>query len=124
MPLRDLFKPRPDPEWQSPDVNVRLNAVRHMTDEDRELIRSLAQQDAAAPVRKAAVRKLDDLAVLQALLADEKDETVREEIFGKLVAVASSTGDPAAGLAALAAISEPRYVAAVAKAAALEAVRR
>jgi hypothetical protein len=124
MTLRDLFRPRPDPEWKHPDVNVRLNAVRQLADDDQELIRSLAQEDPAAPVRRASIRKIDDSAVLASLLASEKDESVRDEAFAKLVAIASATGDATTSESALAAITEPRHVAAVAKGAALQSVRR
>jgi hypothetical protein len=123
MTLRDLFRTRPDPEWKNPDVNVRLNAVRQLADSDQELIRALAQEDEAAAVRRAAVRKIDDTGVLAALLASEKDETVRDEVFGKLVSVASAAEDPARSEAALAAITEPRHLATVAKSAALEPLR-
>src|SRR5207245_2274109 len=79
MPLRDLFRSRPDPEWKHPDVNVRLAALRQLGSDDQELVRSLAQEDPAPQVRRAAVRKIKDGTVLAALLAAEKDDSVRDE---------------------------------------------
>jgi hypothetical protein len=125
MPLRDLFKPRDDPEWKHPDPAVRAAALRRLDDSEQELIASLAQTDPAAQVRKAALRKIKDTERLSALLAAEADEGVREEAAAILVGRASSSEpSPAACEAALAALQDPRHVAAVAKAAALEAVRR
>jgi hypothetical protein len=124
MPLRDLFRSRPDPEWKHPDVNVRLAALRQLGSDDQELVRSLAQEDPAPQVRRAAVRKIKDGTVLAALLAAEKDDSVREEACATLVATASGNGDPAAAESALLALSEPRHLAAVARTATLESIRR
>jgi len=124
MPIRDLFRPKREPEWRSPDVNVRLAAVRQIGSEEQDLLRELAKDDPAPPVRRAALRKIPDVGVVASYLTDEKDETVREEIYSMLVAVATSNADLAAVETAMAALQEPRHVALVAKAAVLEPVRR
>jgi hypothetical protein len=125
MPLRDLFKPRDDPEWKHPDPGIRAAALRRLDDSEQELIASLAQSDPAAQVRRAALRKVRDTERLSALLAAEADEGVRDEAADILVGRASSSdAAPEACEAALAALQDPRHIAAVAKAAALEAVRR
>jgi hypothetical protein len=124
MAIRDLFKPKREPEWKHPDVNVRLMAVRHLGSEEQDLIRMLVREDPAAPVRRAALRKVQDIAFITALLAEEKDESVREEACGLLVSAASSNADPDACAAALGALQDGRHIAIVAKAAPLETIRR
>src|SRR5690349_8292085 len=74
MAIRDLFRSKREPEWKSSDVNARLNAVRQLGSDEHDLLRSLAQEDPAPAVRRAALRKIQDFAVLGELLAAEKDE--------------------------------------------------
>ena len=124
MAIRDLFRSKHEPEWKHADVNVRLNAVRHLGPSELDLLRSLAQEDPAPPVRRAALRKIHDVGVLATCLSDEKDESVREEIFSLLVVTATSNADLEACERALEPLREERHLALVAKAAVFEAIRR
>ena len=124
MPIRDLFGARPEPEWKHPDAVVRAAAVRRLGDDELDVIRTLAREDPAPQVRRTALRRIRDVQVVAELMAQETDEAVREEAAGLLVAAANGDADPAGAEAALAALSDPRHLASVAKAAALEAVRQ
>ena len=121
MAIRDLFKPKREPDWKHPDPNVRLNAVRLLGSEDHDLLRSLAEEDPAPAVRRMALRKLPQKDVI-ALLTSEKDADVRDEAFSLLVATATSNGDAALCEEALAGLTEARHIALVAKAAGTLAV--
>lgn len=72
---RFFFKPR----WQSKDETVRRNAVAG--DDQAELIAALprlAREDVDASVRIAALKRLADPALAQALAKDDRDENVRK----------------------------------------------
>ena len=67
------------PRWQSKDESVRRAAVA--ADGDAALIESLprlAREDADAGVRLAAMRRLADPGLTQAMAADDRDEGVRK----------------------------------------------
>ena len=58
--LIDKFRGRP--EWQHTDPAVRAEAVLRLPASDRELILALAREDPDARVRRAAVKRIDELA--------------------------------------------------------------
>jgi len=75
--LIDKFRSRP--EWQHPDAAVRAEAVLRLPASDHELVLALAREDADARVRRAAVKRLGEVAVLAEIAASDADPGVREE---------------------------------------------
>jgi len=60
MSLLDRLKPQP--KWKHPDPHIRAAAVLDLDDADE--LRSIVREDADAAVRRAAVKRLGDAAVL------------------------------------------------------------
>jgi hypothetical protein len=122
MPLLDRFRSRP--AWQNKDAEARLVAVRQLGPDQREVLVSVAREDEDARVRRAAVRRLDDLSVLAEVSAADADETVRQEALEALLGVALSSEESPAAEAALASLKEARHLVQVARGARLLGVRR
>ena len=112
MALLDRFRTRPG--WEDPDTETRLQAVLQIPAADRELLASIARGDEAAPVRRAAVKKLQDPELLAALSRDDDDEAVREEAVQGLLQIARASEDEA-GARALQALDQPRHLVVVAR---------
>ena len=119
-----LDRLRPKPLWMHPDPETRSAAVRRLGTADREVLVSIARTDADPRIRRIAVRKLDDAGIVADLARTDDDAGVREEAAGFLLSVALEGQDEGAGSTALAALTESRDVAAVAKGAVVESVRR
>jgi hypothetical protein len=119
--LIDKFRSRP--EWQHPDAAVRAEAVLRLPASDHELILALAREDADPRVRRAAVKRLSEVALLAEIARDDADAGVREEAGARLVHVALHEPDEAAGRAAVAGLRDSKQLASVAKGAAHAAVR-
>src|SRR5215510_8696896 len=83
-----LDKFRAKPEWQSPDAAVRAEAVLRLGADEHETLLALARGDEDARVRRAAVKRIQDPAVLAELAEKDADESVREEAALHLVAAA------------------------------------
>ena len=79
-----LEKLRPTPRWKHADPAVRAAAVYELGAEDAEALRLLAHDDAEARVRRAAVARLDDVAVLADIARTDPDEDVRAEAIRNL----------------------------------------
>ncbi len=123
MSLFDLFRPR----WRHSDPEVRAEAVRQLGDDDRDLLLRIVSKDADARVRKIALKKIDDPAVLAGLAESDPDEALRKtagERAGELLVAAATGGDAAKATAALALLKAPRAIAEVARRAAVEEVRK
>jgi len=119
--LIDKFRSRP--EWQHPDAAVRAEAVLRLPASDHELVLALAREDADARVRRAAVKRLDEVPVLAEIAATDADPGVRDEAGGRLAHVAVHQHDEAAARAAVAGLHDPKHLASVAKGALLAAAR-
>ena len=118
MSLLDRFRSRPP--WEDPNPETRLQAVRQLPTAEQPLLEAIARSDGEAAVRRAAVRKLDDPAVLQDLMNSDVEESVRDEVAQSLLRVVlAGEDDPAQS--ALSALSQPRHLAAVAREAASQA---
>jgi len=117
----DRFRSRP--EWQHPDAAVRAEAVLRLPASDHELVLALAREDADAHVRRAAVKRLDEVAVLAEIAASDADPGVRDEAGGRLAHVAVHAHDEGAARVAVLALRDPRQLASVAKSAAHGAAR-
>ncbi len=122
MALLDRFRPKP--EWQHPDALIRADAVRRMDSRERDTLEAIAREDTDARVRRAAVKKLGPGSVLGAIARGDRDEGVREEAAAVLAGLAIHERDAPAGAEAVAALDDPRHLAAVAKSAVLDSTRR
>ena len=118
-----LDKFRAKPEWQSPDPSVRAAAVLRLSSDERELVGSFAV-DPDARVRKAAVKKIHDPALLARMAQTDADPGVRDEAADALVTMAAHAQDEARGAAALEGLAPPKHLLAVVRTAALPATRR
>ena len=116
------------PKWRHPDPEVRAVGVRELGREDQHRLGTIAQEDPDAHVRRIAIKKLDDAALLEQLAARDADPALRELAAERarevLVAAAGSDGPIAACEAALARLSDERSRAAVAMQAHHADVRR
>ena len=81
MPLLDRFRSRP--AWQNKDADARLAAVRQLGSDQRDVLAAVAREDEDAKVRRAAVRRLDDLSVLAEVAALVPDSWLLERASGE-----------------------------------------
>ena len=86
MGLLDRFKPQP--RWKHPDPSVRMAGVQEISDDEQELLASIAREDADPRVRRIAVSKLGSVAALAATIRTDTDPQVREEAAGVLLDIA------------------------------------
>jgi hypothetical protein len=114
---------RSKPEWQHADPAVRADAVLRLPSSEREILFALAREDGDPRVRRAAVKKLPDVAVLAEIAGSDADSGVREEAEGRLAHLAAHEHDEAAAKAAVAGLRDAKHLAAVAKAAPLAVAR-
>lgn len=120
MALLDWFKPRP--LWQNAEPAQRAAGVRQLGSHEQEVFGSLARTDADPRVRRAAVQRLSDVAVLAEVAGSDSDAGVRGEAVELLLAAALHKEDASAETALLA-LSESRHLVAVAKEARLASLR-
>src|SRR5688500_10256275 len=88
-----LEKLRPHPRWKHADPAVRAAAVYELSPEEGEALRALAREDVEARVRRAAVTRLDDLAILGDIARTDPDEDVRAEAIRGLAGLAAESSD-------------------------------
>ena len=93
-----LEKLRPQPRWKHADPSVRAAAVYELGPDEVEALHLLAREDAEARVRRAAVTRIDDVAVLSETARTDPDEEVRAEAVRGLAGIAAEAGDPAVAL--------------------------
>lgn len=124
MELLERLRPR----WRHPDPQVRAGAVRELGAGDGDRLATVARTDADAGVRRIAIKKLDDPAVLDGVAASDADPALRElaaERAADVRVAAASAARPASECeAALAGLTDERHLAQVAGAAAHESIRR
>src|SRR3954470_8140185 len=89
-----LEKLRPQPRWKHADPAVRAAAVYELGPDESEALLALAREDADARVRRAAVLRLGDAAVLGEVARTDPDEDVRSEAVRNLAGIGAETGDP------------------------------
>lgn len=103
MILARLFRPK----WQHPKAHVRRQALARLPERDAEsqgILRRLAADDSDAEVRKAAIKRIDDLAFLRARAEQDDNAGVREVALARyrqLLAGGAETADFTARLAEL-----------------------
>ncbi len=86
MGILDRFKTQP--KWKSTDPTVRAAGVQDITEDEQELLASIARTDDDPRVRRAAVSKLGTVAVLADAVRSDADEGVRDEAAGVLLDIA------------------------------------
>ena len=127
--MKLLERLRSQPAWQSEDPAVRVAAVRDLPEDDRELLLEIARRDPAPGVRRAAVERMPDLATLVAFLrdpgdaGDDADDACAEAVAAVRDTLIEAT-DAGTAVGALEVLGDERDLAAVARAAELEAVGR
>jgi Arc/MetJ-type ribon-helix-helix transcriptional regulator len=93
-----LEKLRPVPRWKHADPAVRAAAVYEIGPDDAEALRALAREDAEARVRRAAVTRLEDIALLGEIARTDPDDDVKAEAVRVLAGLGAEASDPAAAL--------------------------
>src|SRR5918912_697497 len=88
-----LEKLRPTPRWKHADPTVRAAAVYELGPDEAEALRALAREDGEARVRRAAVTRLDDVAVLSEIARTDPDEDVRAEAIRNLAGLGAEARD-------------------------------
>jgi hypothetical protein len=125
MGLLDRF--RAQPRWKNGSPAVRAAAVEDLPLDQQDTLVAVAREDRDPAVRIAALRKVIDPVVIAAIGRADADERVREEAVTLLVDLASGAFEATEQgecLAALAGLSEPKHLIAVARTAANETVAR
>lgn len=112
-----LEKLRPLPRWKHSDPLVRLSAVVELGDGDADALLELARDDSDARVRRAAVSRLDMVAVLAEIARTDPDEDVRAEAIRGLAGVGAESGVARAteGIKALVELNRTKELAAIAR---------
>jgi len=93
-----LEKLRPVPRWKHADPAVRAAAVYEIGAEDSEALRALAREDAEARVRRAAVTRLADIALLGEIARTDPDDDVKAEAVRVLAGLGAEASEPATAL--------------------------
>src|SRR4051794_24308717 len=93
-----LEKLRPQPRWKHADPAVRAAAVYDLGPDDHEALKALAREDAEARVRRAAVTRVNEVAVLGDIARTDPDEDVRAEAIRNLAGIAAETSSVAVAL--------------------------
>jgi len=93
-----LEKLRPQPRWKHTDPAVRAAAVYDLGPDDHEALKALAREDAEARVRRAAVTRVNEVAVLGDIARTDPDEDVRAEAIRNLAGIAAETSSVAVAL--------------------------
>jgi Domain of Unknown Function (DUF349) len=88
-----LEKLRPQPRWKHADPGVRAAAVYDLGPDEGEALRQLAREDTEARVRRAAVTRLSDVAVLGDIGRTDPDEDVRAEAIRGLAGLAAEAAE-------------------------------
>ena len=121
MALLDRFRPAKDP-LLSDDPAVRAEAVRTLPASETERLAGLFRSDPDLVVRRAALKKIDELAVLAEALRDS-EASVQEEAREMLLRFAIEGLDSARAAQAGALLTEPRHLVAMARTARVAEVR-
>ena len=127
--MKLLERLRAQPAWQSDDPAIRVGAVRDLPEDARDVLLEIARGDPDSGVRRAAVERMPDLATLVAFLQDAGDagdahDDARVEAVAAVRDTLIEATDAEAAVGALDVLADERDLAAVARAAELEAVGR
>jgi hypothetical protein len=120
-----LEKLRPQPKWKHADPAIRLEGLQEIEDAEQPVLAGLASDDPDARVRRGAIARVTDGAVLAAIVRNETDENTREQALTRIAQLAESSDEPSAlaAVAALSALGRQRELATAARGSSLESVR-
>jgi hypothetical protein len=96
-----LERLRPQPRWKHADPAVRVAAVYEFGPEDADALHGVAREDAEPRVRRAAVSRIDDVAVLGEVARTDPDEEVRAEAVRGLAGIGAEADDATQATAAV-----------------------
>jgi hypothetical protein len=96
-----LERLRPQPRWKHADPAVRVAAVYEFGPEDAEALHAVAREDAEARVRRAAVTRIDDVAMLAEVARTDPDEEVRAEAVRGLAGIGAEADEAAQAIDAV-----------------------
>ncbi|MEM9490286.1 MAG: DUF349 domain-containing protein, partial [Myxococcota bacterium] len=126
MGFTDLFRPK----YRHSNAAVRAEAVRQLGPEEFELVATIARDDRDAAVRRIAIDKLEDPAVLVEVARTESERVLRERAHTRAAALwvtravgAEELAEGRQALAGLAGIDDQRSIAELASRAELAEVR-
>jgi hypothetical protein len=80
MALLRFFKPK----WQHRDPAIRRQAVQALTSDDAPTLIIIACEDEAPAIRRLALRRINDLAVMHTAAHQDSDKDVREFAYTRL----------------------------------------
>ena len=120
MGFLDRFKPQP--KWKHPDATVRAAAVEALASDDQDALGAVALEDPEPAVRRVALGRIDNPAVLARIAREDGDEAVRAEAAELLMGVAQDSTNPDEAQLALETLTESRALAIVARHAELEPI--
>ncbi len=110
MGFLDLFRPR----WKHSDPAIRIDAVKSLTPEDVVELGQVVRRDKDARVRRLALKKISDPALLEEVAEHDPDEALRRDAADKrselLLSVALSAEDESASLDAVAHLSSSKVL--------------
>jgi len=122
MALLDRFRTA-RPAWEDPDPAVRAEGVRGLRGEEGGLLASILKNDPDATVRKAALRKIEEVELLTEAARSDADVSVRDEASAILLRLAIESKDEKRALHAAEAIGDARHLATLARSARSASVR-
>ncbi len=114
MALLDRFRAA-RPLWEHEDPAVRAEAVRGLHASDAALVATIFKNDPDPAVRRAALRKLEDVELLIEVARSDVDGSLREEAAAILMRVATESVDEATAQRAAEAIADARHLATLAR---------
>jgi len=126
MSIFDFFRPA----WRHSNPDVRIAAVRSLSDEEVVVLNEVALRDSDSSVRRVAVKRLRDAEILKQVATDDADTDLRELASSRVselamrAALAASTAEGLTANQALELLVAERDFAQVAREAASEAVRK
>lgn len=97
-----LERLKPQPRWKHSDPAVRAAAVYELGSNDADVLVAMAREDAEARVRRVAVTRIGDAAVLGEIAASDPEDDVRAEAVRGLAGIAMETADHIQAAAAVA----------------------
>ena len=115
------------PRWRHPDPIVRAGAVREMAGDDQDRLGAIAGTDPDPHVRRIAIKKLEDAAILERVAEGEADPVLRDLALERAsearFRIASSDRPLDERTAAVERLTDPRRLVTVATSATHESVR-